>query len=47
MDIKFRLQNLSFVLRLGKVLRTQLHDITVEPLPWNMIAALGKLRRRL
>ncbi len=41
MDLKQRLQNLTFIQRLGKAVRTQLQHITTEPLPLDIINALG------
>jgi hypothetical protein len=46
MDFQQRLHNHNFILRLGKSIRERLHDITVEPLPWDFIRALSKLRSR-
>lgn len=37
-----RLRNLTFILKLGKSIRTRLDDITSEPLTWEMLTAMSK-----
>ncbi len=44
MELRQRLTNLTFVLRLGKSIRNRLHYVTAEPLSMDMLDAMSRLR---